>query len=99
MDNTLSSTVKRLCMERGITLKDLAARMGIKPESLSRALNGNPQLSTLTNIAEALNVDTADLLSCGRSHKPSSSDFTAMVVQSGKTYLFHDKSDLKEWLM
>lgn len=72
--------------------------MDIKPESLSRALNGNPQLSTLENIASALEVGVAELLTIGRSHEPLTSDFTALVVQKGETYLFHSKSDLKDWL-
>lgn len=98
MEITLSTRVKELCSERGITLKELAEKMGIKPESLSRALNGNPQLSTMENIAKALEVGLAELLTGGRSYEPLTSDFTALVVDGGKTYLFHSKSDLKYWL-
>lgn len=98
MEKSLSSRVKELCSERGITLKVLSEKMDIKPESLSRALNGNPQLSTLENIAKALEVGVAELLTGGRSYKPLTSDFTALVVDDGKTYLFHSKSDLKDWL-
>lgn len=99
MDKTLSTRVKELCCEQGITLKGLAEKMGIKPESLSRALGGNPQLSTLENIAKALEVGVAELLTGGRSYVPLTSDFTALVVDGGKTYLFHTKSDLKDWLL
>ena len=35
--------------------------MNIRAESLSRAINGNPSLSTLQNIAEALNVPVSEL--------------------------------------
>lgn len=98
MDKTLSSRVKELCAERGITLKELAEKMDIKPESLSRALNRNPQLSTLENIAKALGVGVAELLTGGRSYEPQTSDFTALIVDGGNTYLFHSKSDLKDWL-
>lgn len=98
MDKTLSTRVKELCSKHGMTLKGLAEKMGIKPESLSRALGGNPQLSTLENIAKALEVGVAELLTVGRSDKPLTSDFTALVVDGGKTYLFHSKSDLKDWL-
>lgn len=95
---TLSNRVKELCTEQGITLKELSEKMRIKPESLSRALNGNPQLSTLENIAKALGVGVAELLTGGRSYEPLTSDFTALVIDGGKTYLFHTKSDLKDWL-
>lgn len=98
MEKTLSTRVKELCAERGISLKGLAEKMGIKPESLSRTLGGNPQLSTLENISKALGVGVAELLTGGRSCEPLTSDFTALLVDSGKTYLFHSKSDLKDWL-
>lgn len=98
MNKTLSTRVKELCSERGLTLKELAEKMGIKPESLSRALGGNPQLTTLENIANALEVGVAELLTCGRSYKPLTDEFTAMVVRDGKTYLFHSESDLKNWI-
>lgn len=98
MEKSLSSRVKELCSERGITLKVLSEKMDIKPESLSRALNGNPQLSTLENIAKALEVGVAELLTGGRSDEPLASDFTALVVKDGKTYLFHSESELKNWL-
>lgn len=98
MEKTLSTRVKELCTEQGITLKELSERMRIKPESLSRALNGNPQLSTLGNISKALGVGVAELLTGGRSYEPLTSDFTALVVKDGKTYLFHSESELKDWL-
>lgn len=98
MEKSLSSRVKELCSERGITLKVLSEKMDIKPESLSRALNGNPQLSTLENIATALEVGVAELLTSRRSNEPLTSEFTALVVDDGKTYLFHSKSGLKDWL-
>lgn len=54
--------VKEICKERGIDMKDLASMVGIDPASLSRAINGNPQFSTLNKIATALNVDVSDLI-------------------------------------
>lgn len=55
--------VKSICRQQGITLKELADRMNVPPESLSRTLaeNGNPTLSTLINIAKALQVDVYEL--------------------------------------
>lgn len=99
MDKALSSRVKELCSQRRITLKELSEKMGIKPESLSRALNGNPQLSTLKNIAKALEVNVADLLTRGQSYETTAAAFTALVVKDGKSYLFHSESDLKNWLL
>lgn len=61
MENNLSKSVKFLCKQQGITMRELAKKMGIAPESLSRAINGNPQLSTITKIAECLNIEVMDL--------------------------------------
>ena len=63
MENSLSKSVKSLCKKQEITMKELAERMMIAPESLSRAINGNPQLSTIMKIAECLKVEVADLFS------------------------------------
>ena len=41
MECNLSNRVKELCRQRGIQLKELAQKMGVAPESLSRAINGN----------------------------------------------------------
>ena len=61
MKYNLSNRVKELCSQRGIQLKDLAKAMGIAPESLSRAINGNPQLSTITCIADNLGISISEL--------------------------------------
>ena len=47
--------IKEVCKEKGITVSQLAEKMGIKQESLSRAINGNPTL------ANALEVDITEL--------------------------------------
>lgn len=54
--------IKEICRERGLEMQDLASMVGIDPASLSRAINGNPQFSTLNKIATALNVDVRDLI-------------------------------------
>lgn len=53
--------VKEVCKERGVTITYLAEMLGIKQESLSRAINGNPTLDTLQKIAIALNVPVSAL--------------------------------------
>jgi len=56
--------VKEICKERGMTLKDLAKKMVVAPESLTRAVaeNSNPTLSTLHRIATNLDLGIDDLL-------------------------------------
>ena len=81
MENNLNKVVRELCREQGITMRELAQRMDVAPESLSRAINGNPQLSTLNNIADKLNVNVAQLFDTTLSVH----DLSAIVVFRGKT--------------
>lgn len=55
--------VKNICKQQGITLKELSDRMKVKAEAVTRLLSdkGNPTLSTLENIAVALNVEVYEL--------------------------------------
>ena len=53
--------VKKILKQKGITQRELAKRMGIHPESLTRILAGNPTMSTLGNLAKALEVEMSEL--------------------------------------
>lgn len=90
MSDNISHKVKELCTERGITIKQLAEKMKIAPESLSRAINGNPQLSTIRKIADALGVSVTDLFD------RSEDELQAIVFCAGKTYTATTKEELKE---
>lgn len=57
----LVSNVDRLCHERGWKRKNLAKKMGVKAESLSRSLNGLPRIDTIEKIAKALDVSIKSL--------------------------------------
>ena len=90
MNENISHRVKELCREKGITIKQLAETMNIVPESLSRAINGNPHLSTIRKIAEALGVSIIDLFD------RSEDDLLAIVVCAGNTYTATTKAELKK---
>lgn len=53
--------VKEICKEKGFSIGQLADKMEIHRESLSRAINGNPTIETLDKIANALEVHISDL--------------------------------------
>lgn len=89
MKVNLSATVKDLCRIQGITLKDLSHKIGIAPESLSRTLNGNPQLSTLEAIASNLNVNLSDLFASS----PTIS-LHSIIVYGNTTYIADDLNSL-----
>lgn len=101
MDNNLSLSVRMLCRKQGITMRQLAEKMQIAPESLSRAINGNPQLSTIQSIAKNLNIEVAELFNS----QLDQNGLTAIVVFRGKTLvtdninsLFDYASEIKESL-
>jgi len=57
----LIRNVDRICQEKKWKRRDLAKKMGAMEESLSRSLNGNPSLRTLSKIAKALDVSIKSL--------------------------------------
>lgn len=56
--------IKEILKDKNITAKELATQIGMSEAGLSVALSekGNPSLSTLRKIAEALNVKVSDLI-------------------------------------
>lgn len=60
----IRSNVKSLCKLRGITQKELAAKIGISETSLNVSLkpDSNPSIKTIEKIAIGLGVDVAQLI-------------------------------------
>ena len=56
--------LKEVLTEKGISGKDLAAKVEVTPASISNIVQGNsfPKPDLLVKIAEALNVDVRELL-------------------------------------
>lgn len=99
MSKELASRVKELCADKGLQLKELASFMDVKLESLNRTLNGNPQLSSLENIAKALKVGVADLFAdktenCVISASTTPNSLHSIIVYKGKTYIADNLNDL-----
>lgn len=93
MENNLSQSVRMLCRKQGITMRQLAEKMQIAPESLSRAINGNPQLSTIQAIAKNLNIEVATLFDS----RLNQSDLTAIVVFREKTLVTDNINSLLDF--
>lgn len=61
--SNLSSLVKALCKESGMKMKDVAAKMGITPVTLSQNLaTDNPRTRTWENLEKAFGIDAADIM-------------------------------------
>lgn len=93
MENNLSLSVRMLCRKQGITMRQLADKMQIAPESLSRAINGNPTLSTIQSIAQNLNVEVSSLFQT----QLAQTDLTAIVVWRGKTLVTDSANALLDY--
>ena len=48
---------KEVIKEKGMTIEEVAFRMGITKGSLSAALSGNPTVLYLTSVADAIDCD------------------------------------------
>ena len=59
--------VKEICKDKGITLADLASRMGVSASALSQSLK-KPSFDTLEKLAARLEVEVAELFESSRSH-------------------------------
>lgn len=88
----MKDKVKQLCKERGTTLKELAGKMGIARESLTRALNGNPTLLTIQGIATALEVEVWQLFT------GSGNALNGFVEYRGEIYRIQTPADLEKLL-
>jgi transcriptional regulator with XRE-family HTH domain len=81
--------VKEIAKARGMSMGDLAERMGISPVTLSQSLNRNPTLGRLTEVANILEVDVADLFS------PRENVHGCLFV-NGKAVVINSKEELFE---
>lgn len=85
-------SVKEICKKKGLTIQDLADKMEMKRESLSRAINGNPTLETLEKIAFALGVDISELFT------PFSGSIIGVIRIKDTNYNINSVSDLSRLL-
>ena len=86
---TLVTNVDRLCQERGWKRKNLAKKMGVKAESLSRSLNGSPRIDTIEKIAKALDVSVKSLFD-----DPDAID--GFVSVRGKVHRINSKEEFEK---
>ncbi len=54
--------VQEVCKEQGLSMQELAKRMGVTYQALYASVTGNPTIGKIKEIAKALNVDYLVLL-------------------------------------
>ena len=67
--DSIVKNLKDICRAKGLKLTDVANRMGVDPSNLLSSIKGNPKLSTLQDIANALQISVSELLTM-RPEKP-----------------------------
>ena len=60
--NSIESNLKSICRQKGLSLTDVANRMGTSPSNLLSSVKGNPTISKIQDIAKALQVSVSELL-------------------------------------
>lgn len=83
--------VQRICKEKGLTMQEVASRLGITYQSLYDSIKGNPTLKRLQDIANALDVEVSELFA-------PKEDFIAFVRINGETQTFTRMCDLSYWI-
>lgn len=98
MENKVTITdelrVKELLKERGMMMKDFAEQIGISRETLTRALQGNPQYSTLKTIADGLGLTVRDLFK-PQEDEPS---LQGVITYKGEAYVIRSVENIEELL-
>lgn len=54
--------VQEVCKEKGVTMQELAARLGVSYQALYSSVSGNPTIGKVKEYAKALGVDYIELL-------------------------------------
>lgn len=89
--------VKEILKEKGMKMYELAEKMEIAPESLTRALQRNPQYSTLKTIADTLGVSVRDLFK-GDDTTSSNKEMQGCIFYEGEIHTFNSRSEIEDFL-
>ena len=60
--------IKKRIRECGFTTQQIAESLGISQQAVSQAINGNPSLSRLEQIASAIGITVSELVSDAPGH-------------------------------
>lgn len=89
--------VKEILKQRGMKMYELADKMGIKAESLTRALQRNPQYSTLKAIADILGVSVRELFR-EEGAKTTSNEMRGCIFYNDEMFTFNSRKEIETFL-
>lgn len=84
--------IKEIMKEKNVTAQDLADKLDVTTSCISRYINGNPTVSTLYKLADALGVTVTELFESGTNR------VEGYVVISGILYRLNTVEDLRKAL-
>ncbi|MBO5631237.1 MAG: helix-turn-helix transcriptional regulator [Aeriscardovia sp.] len=82
--------IKDVAKSKGMTMAQIAEKLGINPITLSQSLNGNPTLSRLTEVANVLGVDVSELFVQPRGQQ----DIHGCIFVDGDPVIVNSKEEL-----
>lgn len=86
--------IKDVAKSKGMTMAQIAEKLGINPITLSQSLNGNPTLSRLTEVANVLGVDVSELFVQPKGKQ----DIHGCIFINGKENIVHSREDIENLL-
>lgn len=78
--DSIETNLKAICRQKGLSLTDVANRMGASPSNLLSSVKGNPTISKIQDIANALQVSVSELLTM----RPEKA--TGVAIIGGQVY-------------
>ena len=78
--DSIETNLKAICRQKGLSLTDVANRMGASPSNLLSSVKGNPTISKIQDIANALQVSVSELLT----RRPEKA--TGVAIIGGQVY-------------
>ena len=86
--------IKEVLKLNGMTMNQLAEKLGINRVNLSNSINGNPTLKSLLKIAEILEVNISELFA-----KPNTKNqISGFLEYNGEIYKIESLSDLDSFI-
>ena len=82
--------IKDVARSKGMTMAQIADKLGINPITLSQSLNGNPTLSRLTEVANVLGVDVSELFV----QPQGKQDIHGCIFVDGDSVIVNSKEEL-----
>lgn len=87
--------VKEITKSKGLTMQQLSEKLGVTRDTLTRNVNGNPTIETLSKIATALEVPIWQLFASPEEVQPTSNVHSIKCPKCGNEFPVSVNVELK----